>query len=72
LAQFLEKFEIFLPLVAGDKDALERVAYEFVEDQASQGIIYTETRYSPHYLMGTSLTVKQVRHSCRTHDPDHN
>ncbi|UJR25413.1 hypothetical protein I4U23_006760 [Adineta vaga] len=60
LAEFLEKFPFFTPIVAGDVEALERVAYEFVEDQAIQGVLYTETRYSPHYLTGDKLTPEQV------------
>lgn len=61
LAEFLEKFPFFTPIVAGDIEALERVAYEFVEDQAVQGVLYTETRYSPHYLTADTLTPEQVR-----------
>lgn len=49
-----------MPIVAGDAKALERVAYEFVEDQAVQGVIYTETRYSPHGLTGDKLTLEEV------------
>ncbi|CAF2131240.1 unnamed protein product [Rotaria magnacalcarata] len=60
LAEFLEKFPFFLNIVAGDVDALERVAYEFVEDQAIQGVLYTEARYSPQFLMGNTLTPEQV------------
>jgi adenosine deaminase len=60
LAEFLGKFPFFIPIVAGDTEALERVAYEFVEDQAIQGVLYTETRYSPHYLTGDTLTPEQV------------
>lgn len=48
-------------MVAGDLEALERVAYEFVEDQAIQGVLYTETRYNPHYLTGDTLSPEQVR-----------
>ncbi|CAF3765383.1 unnamed protein product [Rotaria socialis] len=60
LAEFLEKFPFFLNIVAGDVEALERVAYEFVEDQAIQGVLYTEARYSPQVLMGNTLTPEQV------------
>lgn len=60
LAEFLEKFPFFTPIVAGDVTALERVAFEFVEDQAIQGVLYTETRYSPHYLTGNTLTPDEV------------
>lgn len=61
LAEFLEKFPFFTPIVAGDTEALERVAYEFVEDQAIQGVIYTETRYSPHLLTADKLTPAEAR-----------
>ncbi|CAM4863333.1 unnamed protein product [Rotaria socialis] len=60
LAEFLEKFPFFTPIVAGDVEALERVAYEFVEDQAIQGVLYTETRYSPHYLTADKLQPEEV------------
>ena len=33
------------------------------EDQAIQGVLYTETRYNPHFLTGDSLTSEQVRMS---------
>ncbi|CAF0802286.1 unnamed protein product [Adineta steineri] len=60
LAEFLTKFPFFTPIVAGDIEALERVAYEFVEDQAIQGVLYTETRYSPQFLTDNKLTPEQV------------
>ncbi|CAF3575613.1 unnamed protein product [Rotaria sp. Silwood2] len=60
LAEFLDKFPFFLAIVAGDADALERVAYEFVEDQAIQGVLYTEARYSPHVLTGDTLSPEQA------------
>ncbi|CAF0729439.1 unnamed protein product [Rotaria sp. Silwood1] len=60
LVEFLEKFPFFTPIVAGDIEALERVAYEFVEDQAIQGILYTEARYSPHYLTANKLRPEDV------------
>jgi hypothetical protein len=46
--------------VAGDPRVLERVAYEFVEDQAIQGVLYTEARFNPHLLRGDKLTAGQV------------
>ncbi|CAF0780188.1 unnamed protein product [Didymodactylos carnosus] len=60
LAEFLDKFPFFLAIIAGDSEAIERVAYEFVEDQAIQGVLYTEARYSPHELAATNLTLEQV------------
>lgn len=37
----------------GDKDAIERVAYELCEDEAQHGVVYFEARYSPHLLCNT-------------------
>lgn len=50
LGGFLKTFDIFEPVVIGDRKAIERIAYEFCEDAANQGIIYFEARYSPHLL----------------------
>uniref|UniRef100_A0A914XGR6 adenosine deaminase n=1 Tax=Plectus sambesii TaxID=2011161 RepID=A0A914XGR6_9BILA len=48
LSKVLEAFHIFIPCVIGDAEALERVAYELCEDQAKNGVIYFEARYSPY------------------------
>ncbi|OZC10577.1 hypothetical protein X798_02326 [Onchocerca flexuosa] len=53
LAKMLEPFDLFLPVLAGDKDAIERVAYELCEDEAENGVVYFEARYSPHLLCNT-------------------
>ncbi|VDM55192.1 unnamed protein product [Angiostrongylus costaricensis] len=50
LSKVLEAFDLFLPVVRGDKAAIERIAYEMCEDQAANGVIYLEGRYSPHLL----------------------
>ncbi|XP_019395345.1 PREDICTED: adenosine deaminase [Crocodylus porosus] len=50
LTQFLDKFAHYMPAIAGDRDAVRRVAYEFVGMKAREGIIYVEVRYSPHLL----------------------
>ncbi|KAI1280418.1 Adenosine deaminase [Halotydeus destructor] len=47
LTGFLDKFSIFMPLIAGDAEAIERVAYELSEDQANSGVAYFEVRYTP-------------------------
>lgn len=36
---------------SGDLSAIERVAYEFCEDKARNGVLYAEARYSPHFLL---------------------
>lgn len=38
----------FLP--RGCREAIKRVAYEFVEMKAKEGAVYVEVRYSPHLL----------------------
>jgi adenosine deaminase len=43
-------FEHFIPIVRGDLDLIEMLAYEFVKRQSTQNVIYTEVRYSPHLL----------------------
>ncbi|XP_049852887.1 adenosine deaminase-like [Schistocerca gregaria] len=53
LKYFLHPFLIFTPYVAGDLDAMERIAYEFCEDEAKNGVTYVEARYCPHFWMGT-------------------
>jgi len=37
--------------LSGDLTAIERVAYEFCEDKAKNGVLYVEARYSPHFLL---------------------
>jgi len=51
LAHFLDPFLISTPCIAGDLSAVERVAYEFCEDKAKNGVLYVEARYSPHFLL---------------------
>uniref|UniRef100_A0A183J5Z9 Adenosine deaminase n=1 Tax=Soboliphyme baturini TaxID=241478 RepID=A0A183J5Z9_9BILA len=54
LISFLNAFQDFMPVVIGDKSALERIAYEFCETQSKLNILYTELRYSPHYFSNTA------------------
>ncbi|RDD39546.1 Adenosine deaminase [Trichoplax sp. H2] len=55
LKKFLEPFAVFIPVISGDPHALHRCAIEFCEDQANQGVLYTEARYAPGLLTsGTS------------------
>lgn len=54
LEALLKCFRIFMPVIAGCKDAIYRVAYEFCEDSAKHNIKYVETRYCPHLLANTA------------------
>uniref|UniRef100_A0AAQ6AJC8 Adenosine deaminase n=1 Tax=Amphiprion ocellaris TaxID=80972 RepID=A0AAQ6AJC8_AMPOC len=55
LTFFLSKFAEYMHVVAGDREAIKRIAYEFVEDKAKEGVIYVEVRYSPHFLANTKV-----------------
>ncbi|KAK5864022.1 hypothetical protein PBY51_000999 [Eleginops maclovinus] len=55
LTKFLGKFAEYMHVVAGDREAIKRIAYEFVEDKANEGVIYVEVRYSPHFLANTKV-----------------
>ena len=46
----LNCFTVFLPIVRGNLDLIESLAFDFVKRQARQNIIYSEVRYSPHLL----------------------
>jgi len=50
LHEMIKCFEIFIPIVRGNLELLEELAYDFVKRQAQQNVMYTEVRYSPHFL----------------------
>uniref|UniRef100_A0A8C4ZWG3 Adenosine deaminase n=1 Tax=Gadus morhua TaxID=8049 RepID=A0A8C4ZWG3_GADMO len=45
LTEFLGKFAEYMHVIAGDREAIKRIAYEFVEDKAKEGVVYVEVRY---------------------------
>ncbi|CAG7832828.1 unnamed protein product [Allacma fusca] len=51
LGTFLSRFDIILASIESDLKALERSAYEAVEDAANAGVIYFEARFCPHILI---------------------
>ncbi|XP_063319438.1 adenosine deaminase [Pelmatolapia mariae] len=55
LTSFLEKFNEYMHVIAGDREAIKRIACEFVEDKAKEGVIYVEVRYSPHLLANSGV-----------------
>ncbi|GMH81656.1 hypothetical protein TrVE_jg3076 [Triparma verrucosa] len=58
LNAMLRCFEIFTPIVRGNMQLLEENAYKFAENQSKQNVVYTEVRYSPHFLASTSSKTK--------------
>ncbi|KAJ3586264.1 hypothetical protein NHX12_012664 [Muraenolepis orangiensis] len=55
LTKFLCKFGEYMHVIAGDREAIKRIAYEFMEDKAREGVVYVEVRYSPHLLANTKV-----------------
>uniref|UniRef100_A0A671EA84 Adenosine deaminase n=1 Tax=Rhinolophus ferrumequinum TaxID=59479 RepID=A0A671EA84_RHIFE len=55
LPEFLEKFNYYMPAIAGCREAIKRIAYEFVEMKAKEGVVYVEVRYSPHLLANSKV-----------------
>jgi len=54
LVNFLKPIANYLPVIVGDPDAIERIAFEFCEDAAKEQLCYVEVRYSPHLMSSTS------------------
>ncbi|XP_037020454.2 adenosine deaminase [Artibeus jamaicensis] len=55
LPAFLAKFNYYMPAIAGCREAIKRIAYEFVEMKAKEGVVYVEVRYSPHLLANSKV-----------------
>ncbi|XP_029467697.1 adenosine deaminase-like isoform X2 [Rhinatrema bivittatum] len=55
LTKFLAKFNHYMPAIMGDREAVKRIAYEFVEMKAKEGVVYVEVRYSPHFLANSNV-----------------
>jgi adenosine deaminase len=59
LEEYLQRFDITIPLLQ-TPDAIERVAYEMVEDAARDNVRYLEVRYCPHLSRRQGMTLDQV------------
>ncbi|EHH50009.1 Adenosine deaminase [Macaca fascicularis] len=55
LPEFLAKFDYYMPVIAGCREAIKRIAYEFIEMKAKEGVVYVEVRYSPHLLANSKV-----------------
>ncbi|KAG8546764.1 hypothetical protein GDO81_029871 [Engystomops pustulosus] len=55
LTEFLSKFDFYMPAVVGDREAVKRIAYEFVETKAKEGVVYVEVRYNPHLFANSKV-----------------
>lgn len=59
LPEYLEGFA-HTAAVMQTKEALERVAYEFLEDMKRDGVVYAEVRFAPQLHIGDGLTQDEV------------
>lgn len=59
LEEYLERFDMPL-MVLQEKDALERVAFELVEDLVKLGLDYAEIRFAPQLSVQKGLTQDEV------------
>lgn len=59
LEQFLKRFDFTIPLLQTES-AIERVAYEMVEDAAGDNLRYLEVRYCPKLSIRGGLTMDQA------------
>jgi len=59
LSEFLEKFEIFYPLLK-DREAMKRVTYELIEDAKKENIVYLEARFAPVLQSKEGLNMEDV------------
>jgi adenosine deaminase len=59
LPLYLEGFRHTIAVMQSN-EALERVAYEFMEDMAADNIVYVEVRFAPHFHTGAGLGLDAV------------
>jgi adenosine deaminase len=59
LEDYLHRFDFTIPLLQ-TPEAIERVAYEMVEDAARDNVRYLEVRYCPHLSQRQGLTLDEV------------
>jgi adenosine deaminase len=62
LPEYLEGFQHTIAVMQ-TAEALERVAFEFVEDMFEDGVVYAEVRFAPVYHTERGLTQDEVVHS---------
>ncbi|MEO8616993.1 MAG: adenosine deaminase [Luteolibacter sp.] len=59
LPEYLEGF-VHTTSVMQTPEALERVAFEFIEDMYNDGVVYAEIRFAPMFHTGRGLTQDEV------------
>lgn len=64
LVRYLSTFPYTIAVMQ-DAEGLRRVAREFVEDQAADGVVYAETRWAPEQHLSGGLTPSQTVEAVR-------
>lgn len=59
LPEYLEGFAHTIAVMQ-TAEALERIAYEFIADQAADGVVYAEVRFAPHFHTSGELGLDAV------------
>ncbi len=62
LAEYLKRFDIPIAIMQ-TQEALERVAFELMEDCALEGVKYIEIRFAPLFHQEKGLTIKEILQS---------
>ncbi|XP_033098081.1 adenosine deaminase-like [Anneissia japonica] len=60
LAKFLHSFEIYMPVLKGDRVGIKEIATELCQDKMNDGAVYFEATYCPHFLSDDNLTTEEV------------
>ncbi len=64
LVRYLETFDHTIAVMQ-TRDQLRRVAREFVEDQAADGVVYAEARWAPEQHLARGLTLAEAVEAVR-------
>ncbi len=64
LVRYLETFDHTIAVMQ-TRDQLRRVAREFVEDQAADGVVYAEARWAPEQHLARGLTLTEAVEAVR-------
>lgn len=59
LVEYLEGFA-HTTAVMQERSALERVAYEFLQDMSADGVVYAEVRFAPVFHTGAGMSLDEV------------
>jgi len=71
LVTFLDCFSMFMPVLQGNPEAIERLAYECVEDQYNNKVAFFETRFAPFLMLANNESMRDsgyCQQACSAYD----